>query len=276
MNFDMNACWARAVELVRSNFQLLVVIAGVFVLLPSIATYLFVPDIQMFLDPTADREALAEKLAEIAGPVIGFGALSLAVQLTGYGAMVALMGDARPTVGQALGTGAKTVPSLFVVLIIFMLLYVLGGFLIALPISLIVGAAGVPALGLVGIFPVILFVLWLMARMSLVMPTLVLGGTLNPFKGIAGSFRLTRKSQWMILIFWVVLGAIFVLISLLLTGVFSLIAAVFGGGTTSLLILGIANGMLGMVSGVMLCAIAVAMYGQLSGPSAKNVAETFE
>ncbi|EAQ29105.1 lipoyltransferase [Erythrobacter sp. NAP1] len=276
MNFDMNACWARAIDLVRSNFQLLVVIAGVFVLLPSIATYLLVPDVQMFLDPTADREVIAEKLAEIAGPMLGFGALSLAVQFTGYGAMVALMGDGRPTVGQSLGTGIKTVPSLFVVLILFMLMYLVGGFLIALPISLLVGVGGVPALGLIAIFPVLLFVVWLMARMSLVMPSLIFGGTLNPFKGIAGSFRLTKKSQWMIVIFWVVLGAIFVLISLLFNGVFSLIAAVFGGGTTSLLILGTANGVLGMVSGIMLCAVAVAMYSQLSGPSAKSVAETFE
>ena len=276
MNFDMNACWARAIELVRSNLQLLLVIAGVFLLLPSLATYLLVPDIEMFLDPTSDPEELAAMVSELIGPFVTYGLLSLAVQFTGYGTMVALMGDERPTVGQALGTGVKTVPSLLAVLIIFLVLYMLGGVLIALPISLLVGVAGAPALGLIVIFPVLLYVFWLMARMSLVMPAMILGGTLNPIKGIADSFRLTKPRQWMILLFWVVLGVTFVIISLLFNGVFGLVAALFGTGTVGLLILGLANGVVGVISGMLICAIAVAMYAQLSGPSEQNITETFE
>ena len=276
MKFDMNACWARAVDLVRSNSQLLIVIAGMFLLLPSVAMYLLVPDIELFADPTTSQEVLAERLGEILGPMLGVGLISLMVQFAGYGAMVALMGDERPTVGQALGIGLKTVPSLIAVMIAFMLMYMFGGFLIALPISLIVGVAGVPALGLIVIFPVLLYVFWLMARMSLVMPALILGGTLNPIKAIANSFRLTRESQWSVMIFWVVLGAVFIIISLLLTGITSLVAAVFGGGTISLLILGLANGLLGCASGIMICAIAVAMFTQLAGPNPKAIAETFD
>ena len=36
MQFDMNRTWSQAVALVRANFQLLAVIAGIFLLLPTL------------------------------------------------------------------------------------------------------------------------------------------------------------------------------------------------------------------------------------------------
>ena len=36
MTFDMNRTWNEALSLVRANFQLLAVIAGVFLLLPTV------------------------------------------------------------------------------------------------------------------------------------------------------------------------------------------------------------------------------------------------
>ena len=139
MNFDMNSCWSRAVELLQSNFQLLIVIAGMFLLLPTMAIYMLVPDFQMLADPTIDRSVVEERIGEIVGPLLLASLFSLLFQFAGQAAMIALMGDDRPTVGQALSSGFKAVPSLFAVMIGFVLLLMIGGLLITVPISLLAG-----------------------------------------------------------------------------------------------------------------------------------------
>ena len=103
MNFDMNTCWSRAVELIQANFQLLLIVAAVFLLLPNVALYMLIPDLQAIVDPTADPEVVAAQMGSMVGPLIGGGFVSMLLQFAGYAAMVALMSDARPTVGQALG-----------------------------------------------------------------------------------------------------------------------------------------------------------------------------
>lgn len=276
MNFDMNAVWSRSVELMRDNFQLLLVIAGVFLLLPTIAMYLFIPNFDALIDPTSDPDQLAAQMGEMLGPVfLGF-LLALVIQFGGYGAMVALMGDHRPTVGQAIGAGFKAVPSLFVVMVLFALAYVIGALVILVPLSLLAGVAGVPGLALVGIIPVLVFVAWLMARMSMTMPAMVLGGTLNPFNAIGESFKLTGPKQWLIVLFWVVIVAIITVISLLLSGIMGLVTSLLSTGATAMLLLGLISGAVGMANGIITCALAAAMYAQLTGPSTSAIEETFD
>lgn len=276
MNFDMNTVWSRGIDLLRDNFSLLVVIAGIFLLLPTVALYLFIPDFQTFADPTADPEIVADKMGEILGPLLTGGLLATIVQFAGYGAMLALMGRDRPTVGQAIGTGFKIVPSTIAVFIIFMLAYIAGAVMIILPVTLIAGAVGSAALGIIGIIPVLVFVVWLMTRMSMSMPAMVLGKTLNPFTAVANSFRLTKAKQWAILLFWVVLVVAFTIISLLFNGVFGVVAALAASGTTQLLILGLANGVTSVVSGMLICALSVAMYDQLARPAEDDIEQVFD
>jgi hypothetical protein len=276
MNFDMNTVWSRGVELVRDNFSLLVVIAGVFLLLPTIATYLLIPGMQTFIDPTADPDIVAAQMLEMGGSIILYGLLAAIIQFAGYGAMIALTGKHRPTVGEAIVSGFKIVPSLFVVLIVFVIAYFVGAFLLLLPFSLLAAASGSGALALIGIIPVLIYVAWLGARLSMTMPVMVLEHNLNPFSAMGRSISLTGPKQWQILLFWVVLMVVFVVVSLLFNGVVGLIAALMGSGTTAMLILGLANGATGMASGILICALSVAMHSQLSGPNAATIEEPFD
>lgn len=275
MNFDMNTCWSRAVELIQANFQLLLIVAAVFLLLPNVTLYMLIPDMQTLVDPMADPEVVAAQMEGIIGPLIGGGLFSLAFQLAGYSAMVALMGDNRPTVGQALGTGIKTVPSLLGVALLFFIMYFLGAVAIVVPITLLAGLAGSAAIGVIGFVPVIIFVAWLAARVSMAMPVMVLEGTLNPIKAITRSFALTKPKQWPIIGFWAVIIIVMIIASLIFTSVFGLIAAVAGTGLVSALILGLASGFTGMVYGMIMSGIAVAMHGQLAGPSVEAIEDTF-
>lgn len=276
MNFDMGTTWSRAMDLVRDNFQLLAVIAGIFLLLPTLAAYMLIPDIQTMMDPTADPDVVAAQMQEIIGPLILVGLVAMVFQFAGYAAMVALMGETRPTVGEALKTGFKATPSLFGVLVVFMITYVLAAIVVAIPIGVIANLAGLPALSILAVLLVFAVVVYLLARMSMSMPVLVLEDTLNPLRAVARSFALTGPKQWAILLFWGVLFFAYMVVALLLTGVFGVIAAMAGSGAIATLILGLANGAIGMIVGMVVSGLAVAMYGQLAGPSEDDITETFE
>jgi len=235
-----------------------------------------VPDMQTVMDPAADPEILARQFGAIAGPIFLGVFFAILLQFAGYSAMVALMGDDRPTVGQALATGIKSVPSLLVVLILFVLAYAVGALVIFVPFSLIAGVAGAPALAFIGIIPVLLFVVWLMARMSLTMPAIVIGGNFNPFGAIGDSVKLTGPNQWQIMLFWVVIVVITTVASLILSGMVGVVAALMGSGTLQMLIVGLINGATGMITGMLYCALAAAMFLQLSGPSTDLIEETFD
>lgn len=275
MNFDMNSCWSRAVELVQANFQLLLIVAAVFLLLPTVALYMLIPDMQAMVDPTADPEVVAAQMWDMAGPLFGAGFVTLALQFAGYSAMVGLMSDTRPTVGQALGAGIKTVPSLFGVLIAFALGYVLGAVVIALPFSLLGAVVGTAITGVLAVIPVLVFVVWLAARMCMTMPVMVIEGTLNPITAILRSFALTKPNQWSILGFWAVIIGIFFIASLIFSSVLGLVGALAGTGIVGALILGLASGFTGMIGGMIFCAVASAMHSQLAGPSADAIEDTF-
>ncbi|MBV7265027.1 hypothetical protein [Erythrobacter ani] len=276
MNFDMNKVWSRAIELVRDNFQLLVVIAGIFLLLPTLAAYLLIPDLQVFMDPAADPEVISAQLQDKLGPLLGIGIVAMIFQFAGYGAMIALMGHSRPTVGEALKSGLRVVPSTFGVLAIFLLAYVLAAIVISVPVGIIASLSGLASLAFLAVLVVLAMVIFLLARMSMSLPVLVLEQTLNPIKAVSRSFRLTGPKKWAIMLFWGVLFGAYMVVAVLLTSIFGLIAALAGDSTVAMLILGFTNGLLGMGIGMLVSGLAVAMHGQLAGPSEAELKSTFE
>ena len=276
MKLDMNKVWTRCMVLVRENFQLLAVIAGVFILLPTMAMYFLIPGMEAFVTPGADPEVVQERMLELIGPLLTYGLIGSVIQFVGYGAMVALMGENRPTVGEALGTGAKSMLSVIGAFVIFFVLYMVAAIVIVTPIAMLAGAIGVPGLAAIAPLFVIAIALFLMARFSLTMPVIVVEHMLNPLKAVKRSWDLTGPSQWGVLGFWLILGVAYMVISLLLLGVFGVIAALAGDGTTGMLILGLSNGLISMVVSMVLCGLAVAMHAQLAGPSEKDIAATFD
>ena len=281
MNFDMNAAWERAVALIKDNLHLLTIVSAVFLLLPSVAIYLFLPNMTELSDPGADPEVVMAQFQENLGPLITAGLLGMIIQFAGYGAMIALMSGARPTVGEAIVTGFKITPTIIAVFVLYFLLYFVAAVLVVLPMALIAGFSrgGADAGALIGalaIIPILLVSVYLAGRMSMSMPVVVLDKILNPFAAVMRSFKLTHKRQWSILIFWVVLFALYMVIALLFSGGMSAIAALAGGGTLTALILGVTNGVMGMVSGMIMCGLAVAIFQQLSGPDPDEITSVFD
>jgi len=276
MQFDMNAIWSRGIALVSDNFQLLAVIAGVFLLIPSIASYFLFPDFATLTDPTADPEMVTAMITDMIGPILIYGVVAMVFQFAGYGAMIAMMGAGRPTVGESIAAGFKSVPTMFGVFVLFFVAYFVVALAIMLPISVIAALTGASLIGLFAPIIILPMIVYLMARFSMSMPVALLEGTLNPVKVVTRSWSLTKPKQWQVLGFWAILGVAYIVISLLFLAVFGLLGALVGDATGSILVLGLLNGLVAMAVGMVVCGLTVAMYTQLSGISEADVSDTFE
>ncbi len=276
MEFNMNTTWSRGTALVAENFQLLAIIAAVFVLIPSLAIYMAIPDFASFVDPTTDPEVMMAQMSELAGPLIFWGLLAMVFQFAGYAAMIALVGSTRPTVGEAIKAGFKSVPSVIGAMLLFFILYFVVAFILMLPFGILAAVANLAIFAVIGPILILAVVVFLMARFSMTMPVIVLEGVGNPFTALKRSWQITGPKQWPVLGFWAVLFIAYFVISILVAGVFGVIAALASGATGSALILGMFNGLLAMAVGMLVCGLTVAMYGQLAGPTKENVSETFE
>lgn len=277
MQFNMGDTWQRGVNLVSANFGLIAVVAGVFLLIPSLVGYLIIPDMAAMMDPSADPEKLLASMSENAGTLGLYYFLALLFSFTGYCAMVALMGAKGITVGEAIGRGAKSILTLVAVAILFLIVYMFGAFAILLPMGLfgLMGeAVGAIAMG-IGILGVLVFVAFLAARLCVTMPVIVLENTLNPVTAMMRSWRLTAPYKWQILGFWVLLFVVYMVLALLIFGLIGLVASL-GSGTGSTLILGIVQSIVGALVAMILCGLGVAIFEQLSGDQAGTISETFE
>ncbi len=279
MQFDMSQTWDRAVQLLSSNFQLLAIIAGVFLLLPSIILYLAVPELanmNAMMDPDGDPEKMMAQFGEMAGAIAGWGLLTTAASFAGYSAMVTLMGENGATVGEAIVRGLKSIPTLIGVMILFFLTYVLAAFLLFIPVGIlaVVSEALAGVLSIVAAIGILVMVVYLMARFSVTMPVIMLEQNYNPVTAMIRSWRLTAPRHWAMMGFWLLLMVAYMVIALLVGGAVGALAALASGSTAGL-ITGVLGGILGALVAMVISAIAVALYQQVAGSTPEAVSETF-
>ncbi len=282
MDFDMNRTWTQAVALVGANFQLLAVMAGIFLLLPSALFYVAMPDLLTSLQETDDPDLMMSMLAESMEPLIGYGVLALLAQVIGYLGMIALMGDDRPTVGEALKRALSMTPSAIGATLLLALAYIAVAVILSLLLGLVIAVlASVAGNGLttastfLGVAAMLVAVVYVITRFTLTMPAIMLDGLANPVKAMMRSWQLTKRHAMKIFVFYALLFVSYLVISLLLGSIFGLVAVAFGGGTGSALVLGLANGMIGAGVAMVFSGILVSMYQQLSGVSAQRIDDTF-
>jgi hypothetical protein len=282
MEFDMNRTWTQAVALVGANFQLLAVMAGIFLLLPSAAFYVAMPDLLTTLQETDDPDLMMSMLTESMGPLIGYGLIAMLAQVIGYLGMIALMGDDRPTVGEALKRALAMTPSAIGATLLLVVAYVLVAIILSLVLGLIVAALGsiagegaVIALTFLSVTATLLAVVYVVTRFTLTMPAIVLDGLANPAKAMIRSWQLTNRHALKIFVFYALLFISYLVISLLLGSVFGLLAVAFGSGAGSALVLGLGNGLIGAAVAMVFSGILVSMHQQLSGVSTQRIEDTF-
>ena len=283
MNFNMNRTWSQAMALVRANFQLLAIIAGVFLLLPALVFATVMPSTMDLMTLSENPEALEQAMSGVLGPLIVYGLIGMLLQFIGYGAMVALIGGDRPTVGEAIMLGLRSLPTLILATLAFALLYLVAVGVMSLLIGLVAGAlaaVGGNAIAVVVaavlVLAMIVAVLYVMARLSLTLPIVVLEGLRNPIAALRRSWALTKPFGGPIFAFYLLLLVAYLVISLLLFGVLGAVGALLGQGPAAALLGGLAQGLTGAVLAMVMSGILVSMHQQLGGRSSVAIGDTFE
>ena len=262
--------------------QLVAIHAAVFVLLPGAALQFTMPaDAEIegpcsaVRDPTAS-DAIKEKavltLSELMAPFIMLAGVTAVIAHVGYAGIVALIGGARPTVGQALSQALRVIlPRVLALIITFVALYVV----LAL-VQLMLTPLPPPVAAFLGAILGLLSAFYLTARLALTLPVMVIEWELNPLKALMRSWRLTGANPGNVFGFWMLMAVAWFVTMVLQLAVAILLTSVPGPGPTATLIQGLIGGAFSMVWGAIYCAMGVAMHTALKGKAPEEIAADFD
>jgi hypothetical protein len=272
MKFDASRAWREASDAVTANREVLFAIAGVFILLPTLAFSLLFPQPQppAGLEGEAAMQFALDYYGSIAPWVIGMGL----VQAIGTLSMLTLFTDrSRPTVGEALRRGIGGLLPYFGAQLLLGLGIGLGG-------GVLIGIAGaIGAKALVGVFVVAVIVVAAYAaiKTSLVAPVIMVEGLRNPALALQRSWRLTRGNSGRIALFYLMVGLAFMVgLMVVMMVVGAILALTLGTGEMTRMIAAAVSGVLGTAMTIYFVAILAAVHRQLTGPSPDAIGATFD
>lgn len=279
---DLGAVWERGVALLKDNAQLIAILAGVFVLLPNAALQFTLPadaDVEgpmnALLDPASSdaiREKAATTLGEMLSTFLTFAGVCILVAHIGYAGIVALIGGARPTVGQALSQAARVVLPLFLAIIIaFLALYI-----VLAIVQLVLMPLGPAAATFLGAIVGFLAMFYLTARLYLTLPVMVIEWQLNPIKALLRSWKLTSTNTGNVFGFWMLMAVGWFVTLMMQMAVSILLSSIPGPGPTATLIQGLLGGGFAMIWGSIYSAMGTSLYLTLKGPEPEEIAAEFD
>jgi membrane-anchored glycerophosphoryl diester phosphodiesterase (GDPDase) len=270
MKFDMSAAWRDATTMMSGNREVLLVVAGIFFLLPSVALALSVGGLQeaMLADP-ANMEAM---VLEAYSSWWWLFIVVLLAQFVGYLSLLALLRDSgRPTVGEALKTGVTALlPAIGAYVLTLLGLGLTGGVLIAIAV-----ASGSAALGFVLGLLAFVAVIYIGVKLSLTGPVIAIDKVFNPVTALTRSWRLTKGNSFRLFLFYLLLAIVYIVISMVVGAIVAALTLAIGP-SMALTVNGVVSGILSAIVTVVFVAVIAAVHRQLSGPSAEAVSATFE
>lgn len=269
--FDSNRAWTDAVAMVSANRDILLALAGVFVVLPAFAMAMLLPLPEA--QEAATTEAVLATMGDYYRSHIWYFIAAALVSMVGSLAMLALFTDAgRPTVGEALGQGFRFAPTA----IAAQLILGMGiGAMILLPV-LLGGAAKSPIFTALGFITAAGLGIWAMIRLWLVTPAIVVDRLTNPLHAIKRSWRLTEGNVLRMLAFFMLVVLGFSVVALVAQGATQLLLALVIGAAPAELAATLVGTVLQSAMSVYLVAISAASHRQLAGPSVQSTVDKFE
>jgi hypothetical protein len=276
---DMGKAWTQATGLIGSNRDTIGAIAGLFFFLPSLALALFAPEL-VNPEPAAPagadpQVAMQAALDQMSKAYTDNWALFLAltiVQFVGSMSLLALLTDrGRPTVGEAMGIGIRSIPTYLAAQILSALAV---GLAVGIPLG-IVAAAGSPIAAVLVGFVLVLVGAYLFVKFSLIAPVIAIDGVRNPITALRQSWRLTKGNSFRIVAFVLLLFFTIGIISALVSGILGLVFSALGGQIADIGN-GIVSAAVNTLIGVIFLVVIAAVHRQLAGHSPEGLAKTFE
>lgn len=271
MVFDSNRAWKEASSAVVANRDVLLALAGVFFVLPSIAFSLFFPQPEPAAGATPEQ-ALGVMREYYLAAAPYFLPIALA-QMGGTLAMLTLFTDrSRPTVGEAIRQGFFAVIPYFVAQLL--LFFTIG--LVAVVLLGLAGVTGISAIvAIVGI-AVAVAAIYVAVKTSLVAPVVAVEHERNPIAALRRSWALTKGNSVRLALFYLLVFIVFVLVVSIAMALVGVMLALLVGGETGRIVAAVISALLGGVFSVYFVAILASAHRQLAGPSVAAVSATFE
>jgi hypothetical protein len=276
MKFDMSAAWSEAMRLIAGNRDVVLIVAGVFFFLPYVGFTMLMGDRMAGLQASAesgntDPETAMAAMMSIYGSVWWVILLLTLLQGIGMLGLLALLKDrSRPTVGEALTIGVKS-------LLPYLAAQILAGLLmmILLVIPFVIGQAG--SVGIAVLVGLIAFVavIYLFTKFSLVPPVVVVDRVFNPLTALGRSWRLTKGNSFRLWLFYFLLIVAVIVVGMVLSIVVGLVFAL-AGPETALIGNALVAGLLNAAWATLFLAALAAAHRQLAGGTPEAVGETFE
>ncbi|MET0587106.1 MAG: hypothetical protein ABWZ75_01175 [Novosphingobium sp.] len=271
MKFDSNRAWKEASAAVTANREVLFAIAGVFILLPSLAFGLLFPQPEAAAGMTGEQAAnLLLAFYEESLPWM----IPMAIlQAVGSMALLTLFTDrTRPTVGEAIRQGA-------IGLLPYLVAQLLVGFAVSAIAMIVIGlgvATGLAALSFVLVVGVIVFAVYALVKTSLVAPVVVVEGVRNPITALKRSWALTSGNSARIAVFYVLLFFTFMVVIFIASALIGIVAAVIAGAEGARIVNAVVSSTLGATVTVYAVSVVAAVHRQLAGSSPEAVSATFD
>lgn len=257
--FDANAAWKSAAGVIRANRQILLVMAGLFFLLPQLAVDFILPEPAPGLEGEAAGEAVLAIYASW-WPLI---LLGFVAQGAGLLAIIALIaGGGRPSVRESIAAGLKALPTMIAAQLVVGAGVGLGMLLILLPFA----AIGGEAMTGLALIPALALAMWIYARTMLIAPIVAAGGVRNPFEAILASWRTTNGNASRLLLFFVLLLLATTVIYLVATSVPAALLAVVGGPRAGAITVALLGSLVAAAFSLLTAAVLTAAWRQLAPP----------
>lgn len=282
MKFNGSLAWQEGMAAIGANRSVLIPVAGVFFLLPALASVWFMSDVQMALMNSLESPEKAKRVIESIGAGTWLtGLVSTLLQFAGFMALLSLFrDDGRPTVGEAIGSAITSLPTLIAAIIISFLGFFLATTLVFGLVAILAAAA--PPIGFVLALLASGVMVYIPVKLSLTMPVIVIERVGNPVSALARSWRLTKGNSLRLFGFYVLLLIGYVVASLVAVSVLGVLLGVgqftsdsLVPGSAALIAMGLISGLIGAAVSVLFSAILASIHRQLAGPSTGAIAETF-
>lgn len=271
MKFSMSEAWREATAMIAANREVLLIVAGIFFFLPSLAVNWALGDLpeMMMADPEKMQDAILALYLSLWWLIV----LAWVVSMVGSLTLLALLRDHnRPTVGQAIVAGlVGFLPWLVAyVLLGVALLVVLGA------IGFLMGLVGNVAIAFVGVLIMLAVMFYVMVKVSLSGPVIAIDKVYNPITILTRSWQLTKGNSLRLFLFYLLIWIVYVVVSGVVTGIINVILALAAGSDTALLVTAIVSALITGLFSLVLVAVQAAAHRQLAGPSAGALNATFE
>lgn len=279
MKLDGNQAWKQAVAWVSANRDVVIAIAGVFFLLPSLATGLFGPQ-----PPTPAVGMTAPQLVASAqqfyARALPFLTVMLLMQSAGILALLMLFTDARrPTVGIALQRSlagllsyiaAQLLPA-FAIFVLAALIFVVAGLLVTL-----LGGPATMSLVVLALAVSIVAAIYVLVRCSLSGPVIAVERTRNPIRALMRSWTLTGGNTGRLVVLFLLLFILFVVVIMTVTAITGIVLSLALSPANARIVAEIISSLLSTAATVYLAAILAAVHRQLAGPMLSDHRATSE